>query len=325
MIQDTANNLPANSAERKPRELSSDSKDSGYFTPQFYRNDNEITLTYLVTVIARYKYIIAGCALLGMIASGIMVFRAVPIYRAQALMIPVTDNAGKSGLSSLASQFGDLASLAGADLSGSNSGKNEAIALLRSRAFTEKFLREENLLPELYADKWDAVNKTWKVTNEEEIPTLWHGFNFFDSTIRFIEEDKKTGLLTLAIEWKDPKQAAIWANMLVKRLNYETRERTITEAKKSLSYLDQELAKNSSVELQQVIYRLIENQIKTIMLANVRDEYAFKVIDPPAIAPKGAYIKPKRSLLLGLGFAIGMIFGLIAALSHYLWSLKIKT
>ena len=44
-----------------------------------------------------------------------------------------------------------------------------------------------------------------------------------------VDEDKKSGLITLSITWKDPQVAANWANDLVKQLNEQLREQAIDE------------------------------------------------------------------------------------------------
>jgi uncharacterized protein involved in exopolysaccharide biosynthesis len=47
------------------------------------------------------------------------------------------------------------------------------------------------------------------------------------------------------------------------------------------------------------------------MMANVRDEYVFKVIDP-AMAPEHRS-KPKRKLIVMLGFVLGLMLGIFIA------------
>jgi len=61
-----------------------------------------------------------------------------------------------------------------------------------------------------------------------------------------------------------------------------------------------------------VLFSLIEDQTQKIMLANVRDDYTFKIIDP-ALPPIGR-IKPVRSQIAIMGFIFGFILSLIVAL-----------
>ncbi|WP_337114703.1 GNVR domain-containing protein [Pseudoalteromonas sp. Hal040] len=67
--------------------------------------------------------------------------------------------------------------------------------------------------------------------------------------------------------------------------------------------------------MKSILYKLIEEQAKTIMFANVRDEYVFKVIDAPVIPEIKA--KPKRALICILGAFIGLTIGLIYILAEF--------
>lgn len=225
-------------------------------------------------------------------------------------MAPVTEEKG-SNLSNLAGQFGGLAALAGVNLGGGGGTKDESIAFLKSRALTEKFIKDENLLPVLFSENWDSENKKWNVEKPEDTPTMWDAYKIFNKSIRKVSEDRKTGLVTLAIEWKDPKLAADWAGKLVERVNKHMRERAVQESEKNLKYLKNALSRTSSVEVQEAIYGIIESQIKTIMLSKSREEYSFKVIDPPVV-PEDR-IKPKRRQIVMLGFIIGIFLGVFIA------------
>jgi len=236
-------------------------------------------------------------------------FLLTPIYRAEVLLAPVSEERAGS-LSSLAGQFGDLAALAGVNL-GTNKDKSaESIAALKSRSLSVAFIEKENLKLILFPRKWNAENKKWK--DQDEIPTDWEAFEIFDEDIRTISVEKKTGLVTLTIEWKDPALAAKWANGLVRQVNARLRNEAIEEAEKSIAYLEKQLASTSSVEIQQAIFRLVEAQAKKKMVANAREEYAFSVIDP-AVTPEERS-KPKRGLLVAIGFLVGLFVAVITSM-----------
>lgn len=238
-----------------------------------------------------------------------------PVYRSKALLIPVSQEQENRGLSAIAGQFGGLAQLAGLDFgAGTSSSKDEAVALLKSRGFTEQFIQSENLLPILFAGKWDAEQEKWKSDDPDRIPTLNDGYRLFDRKIRQVTEDRKTSLVTLTIDWKDRELAARWAQLLVERVNLSMRERAIEESQRSLDYLNQELLKTDAAEVRQAIYRLIENQIKAIMWANVRDQYSFRVLDPPAVADKDDPVRPRRALMVAIGFVLGGAIAVLVAL-----------
>jgi len=207
-------------------------------------------------------------------------------YEASVLLLPVaressTDKLG--GLSSIASQLGvgGLSELAG--LSNSGSFKAESVATLQSDALTEQYIQLNGLLPILYSKMWDPQLRAWKTHDPDKVPTLWKANDFFKKNIRQVSTNPKTGLVTLAIRWKDPKLAARWANDLVKLTNSYLRSRSLAESEQHIAYLQEQLAKTNVVPLQQSLYALMESEFKNQMLARGREEYALRVIDPATV------------------------------------------
>lgn len=272
--------------------------------------DDEINLLDYWRVLVNFKWLIFAIVVLTTSASVAAALLMTPIYRAEVLAAPVEDDKG-GGLGALAGQFGGLASLAGISLGGGSSKVGEAIAILQSRSFTEGFVKDYQLMPILFADVWDSNSKQWKVNSEEDIPSMWDAYKKISDSIFTVSEDKKSGMVTLAVEWTDPELAARWANILVWRINQYMKTSAIDEAEKSIAYLKQQAESTSVVEMRQAIYRLIEAQTKNIMLANVRDEFVFNVIDP-AVVPEEK-VKPKRKLIVVLGAMVGLMLGVFLA------------
>ena len=119
----------------------------------------------------------------------------------------------------------------------------------------------------------------------------------------------KEGLIRVKLRWEDPVFAAEWANALIEDLNSALRETAITEAQKRIAYLNRELEKTSVIPLRQSIYRLIETEIRAIMFAETRVDYAFKVIDSATPSEPNQPIRPNRSNIIWTtaltGFGIG--------------------
>ncbi len=89
----------------------------------------------------------------------------------------------------------------------------------------------------------------------------------------------------------------------------------IRNAAESIEYLNKELAKTTVVELRQAIYRVIEDQVKQSMLANVQREYAFRFIDR-AIAPEKRF-SPRRAVMTVFGALIGLAAAFAAVAIRY--------
>ena len=141
-----------------------------------------------------------------------------------------------------------------------------------------------------------------------------HRFHKRFRRIIAIERRPREGLVNVNVRWKDPVVAAEWANAVIADLNSFLRETAIAQARKRIAYLNRELDKTSVIPLRQSIYRLIEAETYTIMIAETRSDYAFKVIDsavPPSI---NAPIRPKRLRLITSATLMGFAIAVFAAI-----------
>lgn len=271
-------------------------------------SNEEIDLSGLWNIILNKKKLFISIIFLTTLVSLAYAITLTPIYRAEALLAVVEKEANVGN--GFASQYGGLAALTGVNFE-SGGDIEIAIATLKSRNFTYKFIQEENLLSILFAQSWDNNLNKWK--NDEEQPTLWDAYEIFDK-IRHLNRDPKTGIVSLAIDWEDPVIASEWVNKLIARINKKLREEAILNSEKRISYLEKELQKTSILEIKDAIYGLIESQAKIKMLASTQEEYAFRVIDR-AVIPEQK-INSRRTIVI-LGFVIGIFLGLISVLLTY--------
>jgi LPS O-antigen subunit length determinant protein (WzzB/FepE family) len=94
---------------------------------------------------------------------------------------------------------------------------------------------------------------------------------------------------------------------LIAKADSVLRAIAIEQATKSKQYLDDELAKTSTLEVRESMYRLIEAQVQTIMLAQVRENYAFKVIDKARVPDRDDYVRPRRLIIVLAGAVLGLM------------------
>lgn len=233
-----------------------------------------------------------------------------PKYEVTTVLTAVNEAAGGSpmgGLSSLASEYGGLASLAGLNLQG-GAAAHEDVAILKSELLTQKFIQDNDLMPILFAKAWDPVNRRWKVSDPEKVPTLWKAYRLFGKSIMEVTDDQKNDLIDVAITWKDPRLAAQWANGMVDLTNSYLRAKAIEDAQRNIAFLNDQLKKTNVVEEQQAISTLLEQEVNKEMLAKGRQQYALKVIDPAFPPEKPSTFGP---VTLGLlGFAGGWLLSL---------------
>ena len=235
-----------------------------------------------------------------------------PTYRSEVVLLPTGSDQDNAALSGTLSQLGGLASLAGLSIGTGDQNEDEALAVLNSKDFTQRFISDFGLMPLLFPRKWDSRSNRWKMPVPDQ-PTLGQGFKKFDEDIRSVDQDKKTNLVTLQIDWRDRFAAAKWANVLIERLNAEMRARAIARATANITYLEKELETTSVTSARDAIGRLLETQVSKRMYATVNPDYAFRVVDTALVSDVDDPLRPRRLLLaivgpiLGFAFAIGAI------------------
>ncbi len=242
-------------------------------------------------VFARIKFLISSFFILivTLITYSLVVDES---YRSSTIINHVENEQG--GLSSFSSQLGGLSSLAGFGLSSQDSKKNVNIATLKSRVFLEEFIMNENLTDEL------LVRSSYTSSTAPD----WFLYKTLRNNIN-ITEDLKTGLVTLSVDWYEPSIAADWANKLVSSINNKIRLQDIEQAKQNISFLEKEIQKTKLTEVQNLLYDIMQKQTETMMLANVKKEYAFQVINP-AYPPELRFY-PKRKIIVIVGSILGGI------------------
>tara|TARA_B110000211_G_C14092689_1_gene560150 strand:- start:11198 stop:12151 length:954 start_codon:yes stop_codon:yes gene_type:complete len=304
-----------------------------FYQQKHLPKDDEIDLAELWHAIWSGKLLIIAISALFAISSIIYAINQPNIYRAFTLLAPASEQGGAGGLAKMAGQFGGLASLAGINLGGGGTDKTGlALEVLKSRVFLETFINKHQLLVPLMAtenwdintnkliydeDLYDSSTKKWvrevKAPKKPE-PSSWEAYKAF-SEVLTVNTDKETGMVTLAIEHYSPEVATQWLLWLVSDINAAMREQDKAEAQRSIDYLTAKLKETQLADMQTVFYQLIEQQTKTIMLAEVSQEYVLKTIDP-ANAPEEK-AKPKRALIVVLGTMLGGILSVLIVLIRY--------
>ena len=293
--------------------------------------DDEIDLRELFRTLWAGKWLISGITFVAAVIAVIVALMMPNIYRAEALLAP-NDQEGAGRLSALAAQYGGLASLAGINL---NSGKADKTVLglevLKSRKFISDFIeRHEVLVPLMAADGWDAETGDLKIDPDDydvttkrwvrdvsppkkTVPSLQEAYEVFMENL-VVSQNKKSGFVTIAVEFYSPTIAKQWVDWLIDDLNAFIMQQDVTEAEQAIEYLHKQIESTSLAELQNVFFRLIEEQTKTVMLANVSSEYLLKTLDP-AVIPELKF-KPRRSLIVILMTLFGGLLGIFVQLTR---------
>jgi uncharacterized protein involved in exopolysaccharide biosynthesis len=272
-----------------------------------------LDLGRLWDVVWRRRRLVVGLTLASFTLALAYVMLATPWYRAEVLMIPVSQREG-GGLGGQLGQLGGLAGIAG--LAGIKLGTDSSVtpvAVLKSRELAREFIEKNQLLPALLSNGW-GVGWLESLRSDDEPLDMREGVEILSTKVTKIVEDNKKGLVTLAVEWTDPNLAAEWANLMAAQANEKLRQRAMAESTRNIDYLRGRLASENVVSIQQALGRLIESEMQNLMLAQGRQDYAFQVIDKAEVPRKSA--RPARLKILALSVLLGLAFSTLLVLTQ---------
>ncbi len=293
--------------------------------------DDEIDLKELFSVLWAGKKLIIAITGVFAVISVIYALSVPNQYKASALLAPAQQQSG--GLSGALGDLGGLAALAGVNIGGGDAGEAQiAQEIMRSWGFIAQFVTENNIAVEVFAaDGWDSKNNQLSIDDDlydtetqrwvrnppagkTVNPTSWELYEKFIEDIS-ISADKKTGLITLSVEYFSPYLAKQWVDQLIEAINQHMQQRKLQMVNSNIEYLEAQILKTPIAEMKEVFYTIIEEQIKGKMLAEASPEYVFVTVSPAMVPEEKS--QPKRALICILGVLLGGMLSVAFVLIRY--------
>jgi uncharacterized protein involved in exopolysaccharide biosynthesis len=214
-------------------------------------------------------------------------------YSAHAVIIPVSESRGGTDrMSAIAMQLGVPTS--------SSTDAAEIVSLLNSNILMEKVIRRYNLLPVLLGDKLGGKSENEKI---------WHGIRFLKKDVLRVNNKKTEGVIEIYSEFADPQTSSDILKYILTELTDYMSSEAKRVAETNRKYLESLIDRNSDPMIRQRIYSLIAKQIETSMLAEVTENFAFKIVDPPMVPDR--HVKPRIILNIVLAFFVSLFTGII--------------
>jgi len=260
------------------------------------RYEDEINLLDLVKVLFKHKGLIIRVVLIVVIATVIISLIMTKVYESRAVIAPVQQSAAQGGsMSAMAAQLGIATP--------QSSNVSEILNLLKSDILMQKVLEKQGFYKVLFK-KGDLEGKT---ENEK----AWKGIRVLKEQIIRVTENKKDNIITMSAQYKDP----VIAQKIASAVLGELTEYMTAEAKRvadtNRKQLEAQIVNTADPFVRQKIYSLIAQQIETAMMAEAKENFAFKVIDPPRVPDKK--IKPKRTQMVIIAFVVSLFLGIFLA------------
>jgi hypothetical protein len=294
-------------------------------------DDDVVDLRELFNVIWEKKHYVVVVTSIFALISILYALRLPNIYQSEALMMPLEENGGMSGITS---QLGGMASLAGISLSSDGGSKSqEAITRIQSfEFFSSHFLpliKLENLTA---AKRWNQADNTidydanvfspetgqWALKDnslKSMAPSSQEAYEVYEGIMN-ISEDKKTLYVSLSIEHKSPFIAKKWVDLIIKKIDKVMRDEDKQDAMKSVQYLNSIVPTINYEAIKTALSSLQQEQMKRLMMVEANENYIFKVLDSPIVPEERS--KPSRSIVVIIATILGGLISIIAiTTSHY--------
>ena len=261
---------------------------------------DEINLLDYVKVIVRNKMLI--CSIIGIVVAATIIvsFVMTTIYEAKAIIMPAVKTGESSGAGLLAAQFG-ISTPASSSMS-------EIVNLLKSNVLKEEIIKKHNLLPILIKEK--------NLRGKSEDQKIWSGIRYLQDTLKVVPNQKDNSV-HVSMQFKDPKIAANILNYTLLELTDHMSNEARRVADTNKKYLESQIDRTADPFIKTKIYTLIAQQIETAMMAEVKEIFAFKILDPPRIPDKK--IKPKRTQMVIIAFLVSLFLGIFIAFGNEYW------
>lgn len=301
--------------------------------------DDEINLKEIFDVFWNGRKLIVAITALFAVVSVIVALATPNQYIASSVLAPAEQDSG--GLSSTLNKLGGLASFAGLNVgAGESSDVQVAIKIMESWAFIDSFIVSNNLQAQVYAAKgwnkddnkllydsdiYDEKNQKWLIVDNDGQyvePTSWQLYQVFSDYLG-VSFDATNGLVSVKIEYYSPYIAQEWVGKFIKEINLHMQQSKLVRVNSNIDYLHVQIEKTSVSYIHEVLYTVIEEQLKNKMFVEATPDNTFVVISPSMLPEEKS--RPRRAILCIVGTFLGLVLSLFLVFIIHMINTSRKT
>lgn len=269
-------------------------------------------LITLLRHLLRYKYRVLFLAIILSLGVFALSYLFTPQYSATAV-VAVNIAESRGGVSPGDYRSGDTLGVLEYEFLIRASQENERERILtrmESYNFLSGFIKENNLLPLIFAEEYIAENDSWK----DAEPDMRDAVSIFKTEFLSVVTDKKTDLLQISLITTNPELSAHLSNLIVDAFNSHLRKIELVQMQKQRDYLESRLSNVFNSESQRSIFRLLETQLSHESLLSARDNYPLEMLQPATVPLHKA--SPSRKKWAVMTFILTIILGYTGTLSY---------
>jgi tyrosine-protein kinase Etk/Wzc len=234
------------------------------------RDNDEINLLDLLIVLLKRKRLILGITFISALITAIVSLIMPPVYRAETSLLPPQPSSSMA-LQALSQLAGGAAGI-GAEVLGIKTPADLYAGLLKSNTVLDRIIDRFKLM-ELYDKEYRIDARKALLDNIE------------------VNVDKKSNIITISVEDKDPVRAAQMANAFVEELKALTKGLAITEASQRRLFFEEQIkdTKLALIKAEEDLKKFqektgaikVEEQAKAVIegIATLRAQIAAKEVE----------------------------------------------
>ena len=286
--------------------------------------DDEIDLRELFLALWRGKYIVFLVTILAIVCASFYLRNSERKYSVKAVFKPVVEASGGPNLSGLSG----LASLAGISMpTSSGSDFTTYQKLIFSEEVAERIFTNKGLVEELFGGEWSSDTQSFEapqsgnisklkqrvkllLTGAEKgkyIPPNPKRLSMLMASIFSIGVDSGTGFIAILAETSKPDVMVELISNASQQTDKLLKERFFATAEDTLEFYYQKLLTSRSPEHREALAKLISAEDQKLMLASKSSNFVAEPLTMPSVSLYPT--SPKSSLVLALGFVLGIFLG----------------
>ena len=224
----------------------------------------------------------------------VIVFLRIPnMYRSAAVITPVVEE--KKQIPSIG-----LLGVLGSEIGGAS--KIEDLeTLFNSKDLTARVFLKYDLWQIVYPDRFDTktgklkvglFNRIFRGEDSEKSPDDWDAIRTAENRLSVVT-NKKSGTLLIAFESPSPEGSANIVQHYLEEAKSRLQEEAFDRASKNKQFIEKQIDKTVDALNRERLYGMYGQEVEREMMAQNREQFAFKVIDSPRVPDRKS--SPERA------------------------------
>jgi len=254
-----------------------------------------------------------------------------PLYVVEMAITPVSDS--EEGLSGTMNRLSGLASLVGVSLPTGSTGTpfDELLDLLTSQRLADVVAEDPQMMIRLFPRRWDAEAQRWRPPTGM-VAGLSRGLRdafglpqagepagddvrlFLRANLEITPSDNGA-VRYLELSGEDPATARELLLRLYGAADLSIRQAALQRTSQQIAFLDSRLRTLAVAEHRAALTELLSEQEKRLMLLQIDQPYAARVVDPPLVPRLPIWPRPLMTLGVSglIAFTLWLVIGFAAA------------